>query len=850
MIKQFVTYILFSFLFYSAADAQIEREVTENNESVDLILNQNVVYGKLVDSTSGKGLEFASVQLFIKQPNNKDSLISAMLSLSNGDFRFAKISANNELKLVISAAGYETVTKDITFNKGSNKNINLDLGNITLATDIKVLKGVVIQSRKPALELGVDGKVFNVDKSLISVGGTAVDLMRNIPTLSVDIDGNVELRNSTPQIFVDGRPTILTLDQIPADHIEKVELITNPSAKYDAASSGGIINIVLKKNKRIGLNGVVSAGVGTPKLYNANLNLNLRQGKFNFYASSGFNKSGGIAKGNTRRENKENGIISNYFNQDTRNDRNNNFVSFRFGVDYFIDNRNTLGITHSISNGKFRNNETQAQEYLNSNKMLEYYGERFAEGAYSRNRSGTGLNYKHSFPEQGKELTADINYNYGPGSENSFINNTFYFPNGSLYEPTTLVRNDGTNKNDQLTFQIDFVNPVNDNKKIETGFRSYSNKYNSVYGAFAIDNGLEIKLPLSNNYKYTENITAAYFTYAGKKDKISYKIGLRAEYSKFDGELIDSSFKFGYEYPSGTKNLWDAFFPSASFSKEIGEDDQFQVNYTRRIRRPRFWQLNPFIDINDPSNLRQGNPSLRPEFINSFEVNYNKNYKSGNFLASVYFRNNPDDITQYSDTISAAQYAQLDNAAVDRNAILNTYINANTTNRYGAEFTLQQKFGENFELTPSLDLQYRTVNANVKGLDLSNEGFSWEAKMTVNYKIVTEKKSFFNDMSFQLMGEYESSEVIPQGKRDAQYQVDLAMRKDFLKNKKGTLTFAVNDLFNTNRYGVIYDTERFYQTSYRRRNVRNVRLTFSYKFGDANFSLFRKGNDRGGGDDD
>ena len=848
--KLFVTHIILLLLSYNAAYAQIEREANESNESVEIVIKQNVVYGKLIDSTSGKGIEFASVQLFIKKANKNDSLISAMLSLPNGDFRFSKISSNNELKLVVSAAGYEPVVKEIVFDKNANKNINLDLGNITLATDIQVLKGVVIQTRKPALELGVEGKVFNVDKSLISVGGTAVDLMRNIPTLSVDIDGNVELRNSTPQIFVDGRPTILTLDQIPADQIEKVELITNPSAKYDAASSGGIINIVLKKNKRIGLNGVVSAGVGTPKLYNGNLNLNLRQGKFNFYSSTGFNKSGGIAKGNTRRENKENGITNNYFNQDTRNERNNNFVSFRFGLDYFIDNRNTLGITHNISNGKFRNYETQDQEYLNDSKVLEYYGERYAEGAYSSNRSGTGLNFKHNFPEQGKELTADINYNYGPGSENSFINNTFYFPNGSLYEPTTLVRNDGTNKNDQLTFQIDFVNPVNDNKKIETGFRSYSNKYNSVYGAFAINNGLEIKLPLSNNYKYTENITAAYFAYAGKKDKISYKVGLRAEYSKFDGELIDSAFKFGYEYPSGSKNLWDAFFPSASFSKEIGEDDQIQVNYTRRIRRPRFWQLNPFIDINDPSNLRQGNPSLRPEFINSFEVNYNKNYKNGNFLASVYFRNNPDDITQYSDTISAAQYAQLDNAAVDPNAILNTYINANTTNRYGAEFTLQQKFGENFEITPSVDLQYRTVNANVKGLDLSNEGFNWEAKLTANYKIVAENKSFFNDMSFQLMGEYESPEVIPQGKRAAQYQVDLAMRKDFLKNKKGTLTFAVNDLFNTNRDGVIYDTERFYQTSFRRRNVRNVRLTFSYKFGDANFSLFRKGNDRGGGDDD
>ncbi len=842
-------FIYFLFLYINNLYAQIDRDLPEDNESISIVLKQNVIYGKLIDSSSGRGIEYASVQLFVKRKYAKDSLVNAMLSLSNGDFRFTNITPNSEFKIIFSAAGYDPVIKEILFKETSSKNNNIDLGNIILATDIQVLKGVVIQTRKSALELGVDGKVFNVDKSLISVGGTAVDLMRNIPTLSVDIDGNVELRNSTPQIFVDGRPTILTLDQIPADNIEKVELITNPSAKYDAASSGGIINIVLKKNKRVGLNGVITAGIGTPKIYNSNLNLNLREGKFNFYASGGFNKSGGIAKGETRRENKENGITDNFFNQDTRNDRNSRFLSFRFGVDYFIDNRNTLGITHNFSTRKYRNYETQEQEYLNSNKLLEYFGKRDAEGASTNHRSSTGISYKHNFPEKSKELTADINYNYGPGSENSFINNTFYYPNGSLYEEPTLVRSNGNNDNDQVTFQIDFVNPIGEHKKIETGFRSYYNKYKSLYDAFAIDNGQEIKLSLSNNYQYTEKINALYFTYAGKKNKISYKIGVRAEYSKFDGELIDSSFKFGYEYPAAIKNLWDAFFPSASFSKEISEDDQFQINFTRRIRRPRFWQLNPFIDINDPSNLRQGNPSLRPEFINSFEVNYNKNYKSGNFLASIYFRSNPDDITQYSDTITAAQYAQLDNAAVDPNAILNTYINANTTKRYGAEFTLQQKIGENFELTPSLDLQYRTVNATINDLDLSNKGFSWEAKLTASYKIATSKKSFFNNMSFQFLGEYESPEVIPQGKRDAQYQIDLAMRKDFLKNKKATITFAVNDMFNTNRYGVIYDTERFYQTSYRRRNVRNIRLSFSYKFGDANFSLFRKGNDRNRDDD-
>ena len=678
----------------------------------------------------------------------------------------------------------------------------------------------------------------------------AVDIMRNIPTVSVDIDGNVELRKSTPQIFVDGRPTILTLDQIPADNIEKVELITNPSAKFDAASSAGIINIVLKKNKRIGLNGVLTAGAGTPQLYNSNLSLNLREGKVNFFVSGGYNQSGGIAKGKTERENRENGLATDYFNQETKNDRKRKSYSVRFGIDYFIDNRNTLTLTQNFSTGKYENNETQDQEYLNNSKIVEYYGKRFAEGHSTYDRARTGLFYKHNFPEEGKELTADINYNYGPGSENSSINNSFYWPDGLLKETPAMVRNNGSNNNDQVTFQVDFVNPLAKERKLESGFRSYYNKFSSLYEAFAMDNGQEVKLPLSNNYVYQEKINALYFTYSGKQNSVTYQFGLRAELSKFDGELLDSAFTFGYEYPDGIKNIWKALFPSTFFSKQLTETDQLQINYTRRIRRPRFWQLNPFIDINDPTNLRQGNPQLRPEFINSFELNYNRDYKTGNFLASLYYRNNPDDITQYSDTISAAQYVQLDNAAVDPNAILNTYINASTTNRYGAEFTVQQKFGTDFEITPSVDLQYRTVKARVKDLDLSNQGFNWEAKLIATYKIVTKEKSFFNDMSFQLTGEYESQEVIPQGRREPQYQVDIAIRKDILKDKKGSLVFAVNDLFNTHRYGTIYDTETFYQESYRRRSIRNIRLTFSYKFGDTNFSLFRKNADRGGRDED
>src|SRR5690606_30185287 len=196
-----------------------------------------------------------------------------------------------------------------------------------------------------------------------------------------------------------------------------------------------------------------------------------------------------------------------------------------------------------------------------------------------------------------------------------------------------------------------------------------------------------------------------------------------------------------------------------------------------------------YIEISDPVNLRQGNPQLEPEFINSFELNYSKNYPGGNFLGVLYWRNNPNDITQYSDTITEAQFEQLQNAAVDPNAILNTWVNANTTNRYGAEFTLQHKIGPNFEITPTFNLQYRTVQARINSTDLSNKGFNWESRLISNYKIKTEKSALFNNLSFQLIADYESPRVIPQGRRLAEFDVDFAIRKDFLKNNRASVTF-------------------------------------------------------------
>ncbi|HSU51759.1 MAG TPA: outer membrane beta-barrel family protein, partial [Segetibacter sp.] len=412
------------------------------------------------------------------------------------------------------------------------------------------------------------------------------------------------------------------------------------------------------------------------------------------------------------------------------------------------------------------------------------------------------------------------------------------------------VRNTGKSEDDQLTVQVDYANPISENAKFETGVRTFIQNNSNIFDAFSVgETGAERKLPLSNYYKYKEVVNAFYLTFSNKINKFSYQAGLRAEASKFDGELVDKGQKFGYSYPEKLKNIWDGLFPSLFLTQSLGDKEDIQVNYSRRIRRPNFRQLNPFIDFNDPVNLRQGNPGLRPEFTNALELNYSNNYKGGNLLASIYYRNTIGDITEYSDTITAQQYQQLNNAAVDSNAILSSYINTKSQNRWGADITLQQTIFKNFDIVPNINLQYRKVNAAVNNTNLSNQGFSWEAKMIMNYKIEAANSALFKNLGFQLTGEYESPEVIPQGRRKEQYSVDFALRKDLFKKKKGTLTFSINDVFNTRRFGTIYDTDNFYQDSYRRWNVRSFRLTFSYRFGNANFSLF-KGNRSGEKDDD
>jgi len=844
----FFVFALFSkFLF-----AQVDKEpIPEPDVTIENPKSGNRIFGRILDIQTNKGIEAASIQLYQKaidpiSGQSRDSLVGAMLSKQNGDFSFDKISLNKGLEIQISAIGYAPYSKDFTFlaegNMTSVANVQKDLGNIIMSREHEKLAAVTIVAERPAMSLGIDKRIFDVDKSITSKGGTAVDVMKNIPSVSVDVDGNIELRNSSPTIFIDGRPTILTLDQIASDDIDRIEIITNPSAKYDASSTGGIINIILKKNKRHGLNGIASLTGGTPRRYSGNANLNLRQGKFNFFVNGHYSYSDEESKANSSRENKNKGVITDYFDQNTSNERERKFSSIRFGADYFLDNRNTITLSQGFVSGRFKTDQSQEQRYTDSNKVLVQNGKRIADQGFQFNRNNTQLLYTHKFPKDGEDLDVTVNANYGNVKNNATILNSFYNPDGTQIGDVSQVQNDGANDNNQITAKVDYVNPLGENKKLEAGLRSFTNNYESYFNSFAVDGNTETKLPLSNNYKYTENIQAAYVTYTGMLKNIGYQAGLRGEYSKLTGTLIDSARKFGYEYPSSLKNIWDVLFPSLYLSRKLGENDEIQLNYARKIRRPDFWQLNPFVDINDPMNIQVGNPKLKPEFTNSLEFNYSKNFKNNsNFLASVNYRNTLGDITRYSDTISAEQYQHLQNAGVDPNAIVNTFINADNVNQFGVELTLQQKLAKDFTISPSAYMGYRIVNAGGDSMNLSNEGFNWSAKFNADYKISTKNElSVFNKLAFQLRADYHSPRVIPQGKRLERFEADFAMRKDLFKDNKGTITFSVNDIFNSQRYGVIYDTETFYQEAYSRWSVRNFRLTFSYKFGDADFSLFKK----------
>ena len=857
--------------------------------------------GKIVDNTTKAGIGGASIQVFTisrdsATETSKELLYTTTSSAGNGDFEITDLPVYKRLKLVVIAVKYGTSEQNISFfqkpqtaggttsqaggqwkpgagMRGGAVSADKDLGNIALAPAASDLGNVTVTSAgKQLFQMGVDRKIFNVDKDISSSGQSAQEVLAHIPTVNVDIDGNVTMRNATPQLYVDGLPTTLTLEQIPSDLIDKVELITNPSAKFDASGGGGgIINIVLKKNKKSGYNGGLRVGGDTRGGYNLGGDFSYRQGKFNFSANLGTmlrkNKS---SIEMTRNNNASNTANNTSLTQNGDNqERNFRMLMGNMSLDYLMDNKNTFTVGGGVFDGRMNNNQPIVIDsmigQLGQNAPFSYNNLTSLSKMNFTNYNGK-FGYKHLFgSKDNHDLTANFQYN-SANSNGSTNTHSQAFDDAAFTDPrypSVLSVTDLNGYRRQWIGQADYENPITDNSKIEAGIRGEHTDFysNSLLKTDSTGVGASALQPLyaySSKYKYSERVYAAYATFTSKiGTDLTYQIGARIESSKYDGvnmqqrggNLPDTTTPFSNKFPL---NL----FPSLFVTYNLPDRQDLQFNYSRKINRPNFFQLLPIVDASNPYNLSQGNPGLKPEFTSNYELSYNKTYEhSGNFLATAYMRYTSGLITSYQYRINV-----LNNTP---DTLMNSYINANHSYTYGLELTNTIQATKMWNVMLNANLFNTKIDATNTTVNVSNQRWSWNAKMNNDFKLPA-------GFTFQLNASYSGKTVLPnaggsssssgrggggfnfsplgsaQGYLGARFDIDAALKKDW-KYKNGntfSVILAMNDLLRTNYTKSYSQTSFMEQYQKRLNNPQVLRLTLSWRFGKMDTNLFKRKNSK------
>ena len=787
-----------------------------------MAMNFARLYGKVLDAKTKQPIEFASVALLWF---DKDSAVAGVLAKSNGDFSLDNLPFGG-FRLRISFIGYKTIEQKIFVNMQS---IEKDLGNIALEQDEAVLKEVTVTSEKQLMEMSIDRKIYNVDKDISTKGGTGLDAVKNIPSVTVDADGNVSLRNNSVQIYIDGRPSTLTLQQIPADQIEKIEIISNPSVKFDAATTGGILNVIMKKNKLPGYNGIAMGGIGTNDRYNGMGNINVKEGKVNFFAMGNYNTQTNNNDGVTNRNNitlppPTFGVVQKYYNLIDTNRMKNAFAFGRMGFDYAINNRNTITVSGTLVHGQFNTTDWQNYNYQDTGKKIVTQGSRLNQQTTQFLAFTGQMQYKRTFPKEGKEFTTDLTYSNSQ-SQYNYLYTTYMYDNTGTALPFTpsLQKSNGGTPNWMYTYQSDFVNPINDHSKFECGVRSYLSRSFSTQSTANYDYLTAAYIgfsDLTNNYNIINMVNAAYANFSGKALGFNYMTGLRFEDSYYKGNITNKDLSFSYQYPVDLNTLQYSLFPALYLSKKLPHNQEFQINFSRKLNRPNFFQMMPFVMMADNANIRIGNPQLRPEFHNLGELNYNIQYRKLNFLTSAYYRYIQNPITNVA-------YPLAGNPSI----LVNTFQNGTNSFQYGTDNTLRITLFSKLDLTGSFNGFYTYIVWNNLTQQFINSGYSFSSKLGVTYHFPAE-------FTLQINGNYQAPQIIPQGQTIAVRYMDLTLNK--MLNKKFNFTLQLSDVFNSKRMGSYYSTPDYTQYLTRRRETRYLKLTVTYMFGKMDASIFKR----------
>jgi outer membrane receptor protein involved in Fe transport len=771
------------------------------------------VYGKLVDASSKEPIAYASVAIY-SLATKKDSIIGGALTLDNGDFNIESLPLGR-VKVRFSFMGFKQKDQMVALTMPDN--VELDMGNVAMENTAQNLKEVTVKAEKSTMQMNIDRKVVNVDKNLVASGGTAEDVLKNVPSVTVDMDGKPSLRNAETTVYMDGRPTTLTLNQIPADQIDQVEIITNPSAKFDANLTGGILNLVMKKNKKPGYNGVLNVGAGTSGQRNAMIALNIKQSPIGISLMYNVNARASLNKGYNNRE-YFNLTPEKYYQQDNVNDFSNIHQMGRLGLDYYVNNRNTLSIGQMAGGGNFNVVGDQTFAGKNSSNANLYSGTRRTDAQNQFRHYTTNMTWKRTYPKKGEELVVDGQYQFSKSVNNSDFTTKNYLANGSANGNPALQQNRGGGSGEHGQIQIDYTNPLSDSSKLEFGgkvfYRQASNFLNLNLYDYS-DASYHREANLSSNFLLDDMVNALYANYSNRYKGIGYQAGMRFEQSYFKGKSLNDNTIFTYSYPSASgDNILKSLFPSLYLSKKLDENHEIQLNFSRKVRRAGHMEIMPFIMAADKKSYRIGNPLLRPEFINLAELNYNKQFGEGsNWLSTVYARFIEDPIIQF--------------ATIQGDTTRMSFINGDQSTVLGLDNSLRYVLNKSFDISLSANV----FQIKIKTQNFANEGWAYNSKATLNYKLP-------KDFTVQLSGNYESEKVLAQGRVLPMYFADVAVKKTFFK--VASLTFSVSDLFDTRAMRQELNIPNQYiQTSQMRRDVRFFKVSFSMPFGKPDASIFK-----------
>jgi len=768
----------------------------------------------LIDSKTSKPISSASAAL-LDASNN--SYVKGGQSVDQGFLLFSDIKPG-KYNVRISYVGYETHTiegVDVVASKSK------DLGRIGLNSTGELLEEVVVEGKVPAMQIGIDRKTFNVGESLVSAGGTATDVLANVPTLQVDQDGSVSLRGSSSvKILIDGRESALAgndvtslLQSLPANSIEKVEVITNPSSKYDAEGQTGIINIVLKKNIRTGLNGSVNTSAGSYDNYMAGITLNYRDRKFNYFGSYNFNKRNMVGSGKT-----DNIFLSdttrNY--SESESSRKGNSHTVKAGFDYNMSDRTSLSFSGNLS---VRDNKRIEDLDYRFYKLSQETGTSVRNSTQFEDDLGYEFNadFRHQFKRQGEELTA--NASYGRDKEdgtNGFLQN--YTDGRRNTQRNNVTSEDGKN----INLQLDYVLPFSESSKFEAGYRSQIRKSfdTQVSDTLIVDEIYGRDYRVSNDFDFTSAVHAIYANYQNKlTDKIGYQIGLRGEQFELKSTYFSKD-PDAVEKESKAKQNFFRLYPTLFLTYDVADNgDKVQFSYSRRVQRARGWQVNPFLNVSDDLNYRQGNPNLKPEDVHSLELSFAKTFGKVNLISSAYFNH-------ASEVIQPFVYNIEDGRTYSR------WENMTSRNLSGFEFISKVNATKDFDFTFNLNLIHIKYNANPDYEIKERKDFAYNANLTANYRLTP-------TFSAQMRGEYNSSRVMAQGQMNAMKGVDVALKKDVFK-KKASIMLNVRDLFNSRKMNGVTETSQLISNFEHRWMKRMVTLSLSYRFGSQDLIKSKK----------